>query len=230
MIDQQINENLGLLEKELLRLKEVTDYIDDVKHKSNDFVLELEKIQKNYVTYTGRLFNLYKQHTEKLSQDTETQINQGILSFETTAQKIETLHKENSEHNKSILEQYKNKIEVYTEELKRNTEVQVNEGVLKFETTGNKIDATNREKLVETRRLLERYKNIVEATDELIKNIKAIDFPEKFLSMEKQYSEQKELLLEYLLKQNQKIKNFQTVLYVTCGLVIVGITAIFMLK
>jgi|GEM_PF-1173787 len=228
MIDQQINENLNLLEKELSRLKEVTDYIDDVKHKSNDFVLELEKIQQNYAIYTENLFSLYKQHTEKLSQDTEAQINENVLKFETTSQKIETLHKENTDQYKSLLDQYKNKIETYTDEIKRNTEIKINEGVLNFETTGNKIDATNREKLIEIQRLLERYKAIVEVTDQLIKNIKAIDFPEKFLKMEKQQSEQKELLLDYLSKQNKKIKNFQTILYITCGLVIAGITAIFL--
>jgi len=228
MIDQQINENLGLLERELSRLKEVTDYIDDVKHKSNDFVLELEKIQKNYANYTQNLFNLYKQHTEKLSQETEKQISENVIKFEATSQKIETLHKEKVDEYKSLLDKYKNKLEIYTDEIKRNTEIKINEGVLSFETTGNKIDATNREKLIETQRLLERYKAIVEATDELIKNIKAIDFPEKFQKMEKQQAQEKELLLEYLSKQDKKINNFQTILYITCGLVIAGITAIFL--
>ncbi len=34
MLDQQINEQLGLLQKELERLKSVTDYIDSAKENS----------------------------------------------------------------------------------------------------------------------------------------------------------------------------------------------------
>jgi hypothetical protein len=128
MLDQEINEQLGHLQNELKRLKTVTDYIDGAKENSVSIITELEKVQQNYVIYNDNIFNLYKQSVT---------------------------------------------------DIKQNTEIQINDGVLKFETTGNKIDTTNKEKLVETKRLLEQYKKIVEATDNLVKALDSIDFPSK---------------------------------------------------
>jgi hypothetical protein len=128
MLDQEINEQLGHLQNELKRLKTVTDYIDGAKENSVSIITELEKVQQNYVIYNDNIFNLYKQSVT---------------------------------------------------DIKQNTEIQINDGVLKFETTGNKIDTTNKEKLVETKRLLEQYKKIVESTDNLVKALDSIDFPSK---------------------------------------------------
>lgn len=216
MLDQQINEQLGLLQKELSRLKTVTDYIDGAKENSISIIAELEKVQKNYAVYTDKIFNLYKQ---------------------------------------------------YVDDLKKNTEIQINEGVLKFETTGNKIDTTNKEKLVETKRLLEQYKKIVEATDSLVKTLEAVDFPTRLStidkniqavnsalneakqSIEKKQSENQLTLLkrldaveskngenqtaliQRLDQQDKEIKLLKTVLFVICGLIVIGTVAtIFVLK
>ena len=134
MLDQEINEQLGLLQKELSRLKTVTDYIDGAKENSISIIVELEKVQQNYAVYTDKIFSLYKN---------------------------------------------------YVDDLKKNTEIQINDGVLKFETTGNKIDTTNKEKLVETKRLLEQYKKIVEATDNLVNTLEAVDFPTRLSTIDK---------------------------------------------
>ena len=198
MLDQQINEQLGLLQKELSRLKTVTDYIDGAKENSISIIAELEKVQKNYSVYTDKIFNLYKQ---------------------------------------------------YVDDLKKNTEIQINEGVLQFETTGNKIDTTNKEKLVETKRLLEQYKKIVEATDSLVKTLEAVDFPTRLStidkdtqavnsalnearqSIESKQSENQTILMQRLDQQNKEIKLLKTVLFVICGLIVIGTVAtIFALK
>lgn len=198
MLDQQINEQLGLLQKELSRLKTVTDYIDGAKENSISIIAELEKVQKNYAVYTDKIFNLYKQ---------------------------------------------------YVDDLKKNTEIQINEGVLQFETTGNKIDTTNKEKLVETKRLLEQYKKIVEATDSLVKTLEAVDFPTRLStidkdiqavnsalneakqSIESKQSEIQTILLQRLDQQDKEIKLLKTVLFVICGLIVIGtIATIFALK
>lgn len=198
MLDQQINEQLGLLQKELSRLKTVTDYIDGAKENSISIIAELEKVQKNYAVYTDKIFNLYKQ---------------------------------------------------YVDDLKKNTEIQINEGVLQFETTGNKIDTTNKEKLVETKRLLEQYKKIVEATDSLVKTLEAVDFPTRLStidkdihavnsalneakqSIESKQSENQTILLQRLDQQDKEIKLLKTVLFVICGLIVIGTVAtIFVLK
>jgi phage gp29-like protein len=198
MLDQQINEQLGLLQKELSRLKTVTDYIDGAKENSISIIAELEKVQKNYAVYTDKIFNLYKQ---------------------------------------------------YVDDLKKNTEIQINEGVLQFETTGNKIDTTNKEKLVETKRLLEQYKKIVEATDSLVKTLEAVDFPTRLStidknlqavnsalneakqSIENKQSENQNILLQRLDTQDKEIKLLKTVLFIICGLIVIGTVAtIFALK
>ncbi|HTN45853.1 MAG TPA: hypothetical protein VL098_05850 [Flavipsychrobacter sp.] len=198
MLDQQINEQLGLLQKELSRLKTVTDYIDGAKENSISIIAELEKVQQNYAVYTDKIFNLYKQ---------------------------------------------------YVDDLKKNTEIQINDGVLKFETTGNKIDTTNKEKLVETKRLLEQYKKIVEATDNLVKTLEAVDFPTRLSSIDKniqavnsalneakqsienKQSENQKVLLQRLDQQDKEIKLLKTVLFVICGLIVIGTVAtIFALK
>lgn len=192
MLDQQINEQLGLLQKELSRLKTVTDYIDGAKENSISIIAELEKVQQNYAVYTDKIFNLYKQ---------------------------------------------------YVDDLKKNTEIQINDGVLKFETTGNKIDTTNKEKLVETKRLLEQYKKIVEATDNLVKTLEAVDFPTRLSSIDKniqavnsalneakqsienKQSENQTILLQRLDQQNKEIRLLKTVLFVICGLIVIGTVA-----
>lgn len=198
MLEQEINEQLGLLQKELSRLKTVTDYIDGAKENSISIIAELEKVQQNYAVYTDKIFNLYKQ---------------------------------------------------YVDDLKKNTEIQINDGVLKFETTGNKIDTTNKEKLVETKRLLEQYKKIVEATDSLVKTLEAVDFPTRLSSIDKnvqevnsalneakqsienKQTENQTILLQKLDRQDKEIKLLKTVLFVICGLIIIGTVAtIFALK
>lgn len=198
MLEQEINEQLGLLQKELSRLKTVTDYIDGAKENSISIIAELEKVQQNYAVYTDKIFNLYKQ---------------------------------------------------YVDDLKKNTEIQINDGVLKFETTGNKIDTTNKEKLVETKRLLEQYKKIVEATDSLVKTLEAVDFPTRLStidkniqavnsalneakqSIENKQTENQTILLQRLDQQDKEIKLLKTVLFVICGLIVIGTVAtIFVLK
>ena len=192
MLDQQINEQLGLLQKELSKLKTVTDYIDSAKENSMSIIVELEKVQQNYAVYTDKIFNLYKQ---------------------------------------------------YVTDLKQNTEIQINDGVLKFETTGNKIDTTNKEKLVETKRLLEQYKKIVEATDNLVKTLESVDFPirlstidtnikavnsalnEAKQSIEKNAANNQTIIIQRLDLQDKEIKTLKTILFVICGLIIIGTVA-----
>ena len=192
MLDQQINEQLGLLQKELTKLKTVTDYIDGAKENSISIIVELEKVQQNYAVYTDKIFNLYKQ---------------------------------------------------YVTDLKQNTEIQINDGVLKFETTGNKIDTTNNEKLVETKRLLEQYKKIVEATDNLVKTLESVDFPTRLStidtnikavnsalneakqSIEKNATDNQAIIIQRLELQDKEIKTLKTILFVICGLIIIGTVA-----
>ncbi len=189
MLDQQINEQLGLLQQQLSRLKSVTDYIDGAKENSTCIITELEKVQQNYTVYTDKLFNLYKQ---------------------------------------------------YVDDLKKNTEIQINDGVLKFEITGNKIDTTNKEKLVEIKRLLEHYKAIVEATDNLVGTLESIDIQARLLTIDKNIQELNSslnkakqsierlqadnllIMLERFEKQDKDILQLKKLLYFVLGLIVIG--------
>jgi len=182
MLDQQINEQLGLLQKELSKLKTVTDYIDGAKENSISIIVELEKVQQNYTVYTDKIFNLYKQ---------------------------------------------------YVTDLRQNTEIQINEGVLKFETTGNKIDTTNKEKLVETKRLLEQYKKIVEATDNLVKTLESVDFPTRLSTIDANIkavnsalNEGQTIIVQRLDFQDKEMKTLKIISFVICGLIVIGTIAI----
>jgi hypothetical protein len=180
MLDKEINEQLGLLQGELKRLKTVTDYIDGTKENSIRIITELEKVQQNYAVYTDKIFNLYKQ---------------------------------------------------YVTDLKQNTEIQINDGVLKFETTGNKIDTTNKEKLVETKRLLEQYKKIVEATDNLVKTLESVDFPHRLSVIDNNQSVNHKIVLQRIDKQDKEIKLLKSVLFFICLLIVIGtVTTIFVLR
>lgn len=193
MLDQQINEQLGILQRELSRLKAATDYIDGIKENSKSIIAELESIQQNYTAYTDKFFTIYKQ---------------------------------------------------YISDLKQNTQIQISDGVLKFEATGNQIDTTNKEKLIETKRLLEQYKKIVEATDCLVKTLEGIDFPNRLAAIdnnikavqsalidakqciENKVTEIQIIILQRLSHQDKEIKILKTVLFVICGLIILGTIAI----
>ncbi|MDD3960500.1 MAG: hypothetical protein PHT77_01405 [Bacteroidales bacterium] len=134
----QINEQLALLERELSRLKKVTDYIDETKQTAQSIINELKVVQENYSKHTNKIFDLYESSIEKI---------------------------------------------------KRETDIQIKEGVIHFETTGSKIDQTNREKLVEIKRLLENYKNIVGSTESLIRKIDSVDFPMRLDQIESTIAE-----------------------------------------
>jgi len=182
MLDQEINEQLGLLQSELNRLKTVTDYIDGAKENSISIITELEKVQQNYTVYTDKIFNLYKQ---------------------------------------------------YIIDIKQNTEIQINDGVLKFETTGNKIDTTNKEKLVETKRLLEQYKKIVEATDNLVKTIESVDFPTRLsridnniIALSATIDKGQSVTIQRFNSQDKKFKILKIISFVICGLIVSGTIAI----
>lgn len=169
---EQINEQLALLEKELSRLKKVTDYIDDTKKTAQSVITELKTVQDNYSTYTSKIFDLYKSSVEQI---------------------------------------------------KKETELQIKEGVIHFETTGSQIDQTNREKLIETKKLLENYRKTVEATDSLVKTLEAVDFPARLDKIEQQVIKNLEEIESRFNLQDKHNKMIKILLYVILGIVGIGV-------
>lgn len=168
---EQINEQLALLEKELSRLKKVTDYIDDTKKTAESVISELKTIQDNYSTHTSKIFDLYKSSVEQI---------------------------------------------------KKETELQINEGVIHFETTGTQIDQTNREKLVEIKRLLENYRKTLEATDDLVKTLEAVDFPERLDKIDQHVNKNLEEIDYRFNLQDKQNKMIKILLLLILGIVSTG--------
>lgn len=167
---EQINEQLALLEKELSRLKKVTDYIDDTKSTAQSVIYELKTLQVNYSSHLSKIYDLY----------TST-----------------------------------------VEQIKKETELQIKEGVIHFETTGSKIDKTNREKLLETKKLLENYRKTVESTDNLVKTIEAVNFPRRLDEIEQQAIEnQGEIKNRFRMLDKQNIF-LKILLFTILGLICV---------
>lgn len=197
MLDQQINEQLGLLQKELSRLKTLTDYIDGAKENSTSIIVELEKIQKNYAVYTDKLFNLYQQ---------------------------------------------------YIGEVKKDTEHQINAGVAKFDSIGSKIDSTNNAQFIEIKRLLEQYKQIVEATNKLVITLEKVDFPFRLSAIENNVKEvstvinnigqlleknanaHQLIIINRLDNQDTQIKTLKILLFVICSLIVIGTVVVIIIK
>jgi len=182
---EQINEQLELLEKELSRLKDVTDYIDNTKKTAQEVVKELQDIQKKYSTYTDKIFELYKNSIEEIY----------------------------SKNDKALIDSF-NHYKKSTDELKRETEILVKETVLQLENTGNQIDLTNREKLVEIKRLLENYRKTVEATDRLVETLSAVNFPTRLNAIENQTKVGFENIYKRFDRQDKNSKVIKILLYI----------------
>ena len=191
---EQINEQLELLEKELSRLKDVTDYIDNTKQTAQEVVTALRDIQKRYSIYTDKIFELYKNSIEEIY----------------------------SKNDKALIDNF-NHYKKSTEELKRETEILVKETVLQLENTGNQIDLTNREKLVETKRLLENYRKTVEATNRLVETLSAVNFPSRLDAIENQAKVGLENIYEWFDMQENNNKTVKILLYIVIAIGIANI-------
>jgi len=182
---EQIHEQLELLEKELNRLKNVTDYIENTKKTAQEVVTELQDIQKKYSIYTDKIFELYKNSIEEIY----------------------------SKNDKALIETF-NHYKKSTDDLKRETEVLVKETVLQLENTGNQIDLTNREKLVEIKRLLENYRKTVDATDRLVGTLSAVNFPSRLDTIENRINEGLENIDNLFYAQDKNSKIIKILLYI----------------
>lgn len=263
MLDQQINEQLGLLQKELSRLKTVTDYIDGAKENSISIIAELEKVQKNYSVYTDKIFNLYKQYVDDLKKNTEIQINEGVLQFETVAQKVESSNNEKIEAINRLLEHYRSVVEASNSLIETLTaidfptkldalssksqliiesitsarqalEINLNESqslVIEKINTAKEQIIQNSDSKINT--LNDR---VVEATNGL-KTTLSNNFEEQSnrtktafdnlnILVEKQINQ----TTERLDKQDKEITTLKTLLFVTIGIIIIGIVLNFVLK
>jgi len=186
---EQINEQLELLEKELSRLKNVTDFLDDTKRTAQEVVKELRDIQKKYSIYTDKIFELYKNSIEEIY----------------------------STNGKALVESFHH-YKKSTDELKRETEIIIKETVSRLVNTGNQIDLTNREKLVETKRLLENYQKTVEATDRLVETLSSVNFPTRLSAIESHIKTGIQSIHKQFDKQDKNQKTIKILIWIIGGL------------
>ena len=113
----------------------------------------------------------------------------------------------------------------------------VNIIIYQFVKTVNKIDNTNKEKLVEIKRLLEQYRKIVEATDNLVKTLESVDFPTRLSTIDNNINalklvlnENQNVLVQKLDNQAKEIKIIKAMSFIICGLIVLGTIAVIIIK
>lgn len=165
MIDEQINEQLGLLQKELSRLKSVTDYIDDSKTKSDEIIGELEKIQKNYGTYTHKIQELHKDYAEKVKDGAVNNLNQAAENLKDTGNKIDATNKAKLDQINKLLIQYAEITETSDKLIKAIEEVDFPQ---RLENIKNGIKTSNNN-LKELKKKQEDFEEQISIQDKKIK-------------------------------------------------------------
>lgn len=106
-MNQMINEQLTLLERELSKLKKATDYIENSRKKSEEIVTELEKIQKNYSSYTDSLYNIYKESIENIKNESARFFNESVKNIISVSAKFDETSQNQSLELKNLIDTYK---------------------------------------------------------------------------------------------------------------------------
>jgi len=136
-----------------------------------------------------------------------------------TAQSVITKLKAVQDNYSTYIDKIFNLYKSSVEEIKKETELRIKEGVIHFETTGSQIDQTNRKKLVETKRLLENYRKTVEATDNLVKTLEAVDFPTRLDVIDEKISKNLDEIKQRFSSQYKDNKVIKILLYIILGLI-----------
>ena len=130
---------------------------------------------------------------------------------------LEEIQRKYSQHIDSIYDLYKKSVD----DVKRDASLQIKESVVQFETVGDQIDETNREKLAETKRLLSQYKKTVEATDDLVQTLNAVNFPERLSKIEGRIDTSLTEINERFDLHEKETNVIRTLLYISIALMVI---------
>lgn len=171
---EKINEQLALLQQELSRLKNVTDYIDNSKIKSESIINELGSIQKSYTQYTDKIFDLYELAIKQIKKDTDSYVKEGVGKLEAIGANIVKSNSEKLTNTKRFLEGYKTSVETSIDSVKKDTKAEIKKGVDQLKTASIQVEKSNIKQLDNTKTFLEEHKLSVETSiGEIKKDAKA---------------------------------------------------------
>jgi uncharacterized NAD(P)/FAD-binding protein YdhS len=106
-MNEQINKQLEELEAELSHLKQVTDYIDGTKDKADIIISKLGDIQENYASHLEKIVDVHKSKIDSLVHETEIQIKESVVDFETVSNNISKSNREQIVEVKRLVEESK---------------------------------------------------------------------------------------------------------------------------
>jgi len=107
---KQINEQLEVLEKELDRMKSVTEYYKDTNQNSVLILSELKEYHSKYIETVDQLFKLYSDTVEDLKNNTNSIVENEISRLMSIGNQIETSNLKISDEITQVLCKYKETI------------------------------------------------------------------------------------------------------------------------
>jgi len=229
-MNEQINEQLVLLQEQLSRLKNVTDYIDNAKTNSTVIIQELEQVQQNYAQYTDELFTLYKQSITDLKEDLDHKIENDVKRIEDIGNHINNTNQELVVETKNLLEQYEDVVDASDTLVDTlNTidfHVKLDEISAKCNsllTTNASTQQTISQKIDETQKLIsEKNTSLKESIEQLITT--------EIKKCKELVQEQTEYNFVWQGKQENEIKTLKMYALIICGLMILNMIVMFIIK
>lgn len=173
MTDNITHSVLFELQKNLEDLSSAKEQVDFFRGKSLEITDGISEVKRKYV-----------EHLQVIKSDYESRVRDLKNELSSFSAKIEN-------ENKQTIQKIVSK-----------SEETIGEGIEKFDTVSKKVESSNNEKIEAINSLLEQYKNVVEASNSLIKTLTAIDFPTKLDAL----SSKSQLIIESITSAKQALE------------------------
>lgn len=173
MTDNNTNAILFELQKNLEDLSSAKMQMEEFRTTSKGVVQGISNVQEKFGKHLTDLEADYKQRVNKLEESLSSFLSTNKEENKTTIQKVASI-----------------------------SEQSINKGVDKFSNVADKVETSNSEKISAITKLLEHYKNVVEASRSLIDTLNAIDFPSKLDAL----STKTQLIIESIINAKQALE------------------------
>lgn len=212
--------------------KSVVQGIGDVQEKFVKHLTDLEidynqrvnKLEESLTSFLSSLKEENKNTIQKVASVSEKEISKGVEQFSTVASKVDISNNEKILAITRLLEaievdyqlklnQLQQAIAIFISSQKEENKITILDvvstskdaiakGVDKFSNISDNIETSNNEKILAIAKLLEHYKNVVEASRSLIDTLNAIDFPSKLDAL----SSKTQLIIESITIAKQALE------------------------
>lgn len=108
---ERINEQLELMERELSKMKSVTEYSQATNENSVLILSELKELHQKYAEISESLFRLYTQAVEDVQTSTATTVAESVSNLTKASNQLEGTRQKISEEIQSLLENHQDTID-----------------------------------------------------------------------------------------------------------------------